>query len=102
MRILVTGGAGFIGSHLSERLIGDGHLVGILLIVGGHLVGGHLVGRHLIGGRVIADYSYRFVSNCVNFAKRSTKTTTTTYMFIGLCRETRFQKITNTVNFCLS
>ena len=30
MRILVTGGAGFIGSHLVERLIADGHNVAIL------------------------------------------------------------------------
>lgn len=30
MRILVTGGAGFIGSHLSERLLRDGHQLAVL------------------------------------------------------------------------
>jgi UDP-glucuronate 4-epimerase len=30
MRILVTGGAGFIGSHLSARLLGNGHEIAIL------------------------------------------------------------------------
>jgi UDP-glucose 4-epimerase len=30
MQILVTGGAGFIGSHLSERLINDGHEVTVI------------------------------------------------------------------------
>lgn len=30
MRAFITGGAGFIGSHLAERLIADGHEVWIL------------------------------------------------------------------------
>ena len=30
MRILVTGGAGFIGSHIAERLLARGHEVAIV------------------------------------------------------------------------
>lgn len=30
MKVLVTGGAGFIGSHLCERLLGEGHEVSVL------------------------------------------------------------------------
>ena len=30
MRYLITGGAGFIGSHLCERLLDDGHSVLVL------------------------------------------------------------------------
>ena len=30
MKILVTGGAGFIGSHIAEALIRDGHSVTVL------------------------------------------------------------------------
>ena len=30
MRILVTGGAGFIGGHLAERFVRDGHDVVVL------------------------------------------------------------------------
>jgi UDP-glucose 4-epimerase len=30
MKVLITGGAGFVGSHLTDRLIADGHSVVIL------------------------------------------------------------------------
>src|SRR5690349_2388377 len=30
MRVLVTGGAGFIGSHLCRRLLADGHEVSVV------------------------------------------------------------------------
>lgn len=55
MRVLITGGAGFIGSHLAERLLADGHSVIILddLSTGSMHNIEHLVGRrgfeHRIG-----------------------------------------------------
>ena len=30
MRVLVTGGAGFIGTHLCRRLLADGHAVSVV------------------------------------------------------------------------
>src|SRR5438105_15438605 len=36
MRILVTGGAGFIGSHVADAYLGDGHQVAVVdALVGG-------------------------------------------------------------------
>ena len=50
MRILITGGAGFIGSHLTDRLVADGHQITIL----DNLATGRKenLSAHLGGGRV--------------------------------------------------
>lgn len=46
MRVLITGGAGFIGSHLSDVLIGQGHSVMVI----DNLSTGHIENiRHLLG-----------------------------------------------------
>jgi UDP-glucuronate decarboxylase len=47
MRILVTGGAGFIGSHLCERLVGEGHDVSCLdnFFTGSKRNVAHLIGK---------------------------------------------------------
>ena len=46
MRILVTGGAGFIGSHICERLLGDGHTV---VAVDNFITGSKKNVAHLMG-----------------------------------------------------
>jgi nucleoside-diphosphate-sugar epimerase len=54
MRVLVTGGGGFIGSHLVERLLGEGHEVRLLesFVTGQRENVAHLESAELIEGDV--------------------------------------------------
>lgn len=70
MKALITGGAGFIGSHLAEHLIGEGHQVIALdnLSTGRHGNVEHLIGRpdfeFVLGSILNAD----LVDDCVSRA----------------------------------
>lgn len=67
MRALITGGAGFIGSHLADKLLADGHSVIALdnLSTGRHENIAHLIGRtdfeFVLGSILNAD----LVDDCV-------------------------------------
>ena len=67
MRYLITGGAGFIGSHLSERLLRDGHGVLVLddLSTGRYENIGHLEGTPGFELRVASVTDPKVVEQCV-------------------------------------
>jgi UDP-glucose 4-epimerase len=67
MRYLITGGAGFIGSHLCERLLDDGHSVLVLddLSTGRYENVGHLEGRPGFELRVASVTEPGVVERCV-------------------------------------
>jgi UDP-glucose 4-epimerase len=67
MRYLITGGAGFIGSHLSERLLEDGHAVLALddLSTGRYENVAHLEGRPEFELRVASVTDHSVVERCV-------------------------------------
>jgi UDP-glucose 4-epimerase len=68
MTYLVTGGAGFIGSHLAERLLGNGHRVLVLddLSTGRYENVAHLEGRPGFELRVASVTDPAIVERCVN------------------------------------
>ncbi len=65
MRVLITGGAGFVGSHLCERFLADGHHV----IVMDNLITGSVSNiEHLIG-RPDFEFIHHNIYNYINLDK---------------------------------
>ena len=64
MRVLITGGAGFIGSHLVDRMIGDGHNV----IAMDNLVTGNLQNIQKHTSNTKFEFIHHNVSNHIHVA----------------------------------
>ena len=106
MKILITGGAGFIGSHLTERLLGEGHSV---IIIDNFHTGSRDNIRHLLHNddleifrhdvtdpfRMEVDYIYNLAcpASPIHYQRSPVKTVLTSVMGIinalNLAKETK-------------
>ena len=82
MRVLITGAAGFLGSHLVDRFLADGHsVVGVDNFITGHPDNiAHLAGndRFAFVRHNISEYTYvagRSMASCTSRAPRARSTT---------------------------
>src|SRR5467141_3881854 len=94
MRTLVTGGAGFIGSHVSQELVHRGHKVTVL----DNFVSGTIANRRRIPDK---DDQVRLVrGDCKNPAhlRKALRDVGTVYHFAGNA-EVRFDRIHPSVSF---
>ena len=66
MRILITGGAGFIGSHLCDRLLHDGHEV----VAMDNLITGSRDNISHLGGNPRFRFVLHDVTNYIHFDRR--------------------------------